>query len=829
MFDDWISLEREHLQAVFEGKMQVLLAKLIEAQRWNTVFEWSERWIAQGLAPEPAYRALMVAYAATGNRAQIPLTYERCRDALRKDLGVEPSDETTQLCEQLVRGQRVGPVALAPMYFAHVRLPYHEEPPAPGEPPFKGLEFFDEQDANLFYGREELTAKLIAALSRTNLLAVVGASGSGKSSSVRAGVVAMLKSNTPRPDGTLPPLDKGWNIFVFTPTASPLEALADAITRDTEEIAAAATILDDLSKDPRALSLWLRRQIADSGQQMSDGKPQVAHSKSQNAMRHSLLVIDQFEELFTLCREEYEREAFIDNLLTALSYDDNGQLTVILTLRADFYAHLGQYPELRDAVANHKQFIGPMTSEEMRRAIEEPAKQARATDGGAWEFEPGLVDLMLRDAGEEPGALPLLSHALLETWKRRSGHTLTLKGYHDAGGVNGAIAQTAETTYEQLTPEDQAIARSNFLRLTELGEGTEDTRQRASFQELIPHDESSASVHAVLRQLADARLITLNADSAEVAHEALIREWPRLREWLNQDRDALRLHRQITEAAQEWEMLERDPGALYRGARLVQAMEWANENPDVLNADESAFLRASLEQEEKEEQEKQAQRERELIAAQQLAETELRRAQEQLRGTRRLRWFAVGLAVLLLAASGAAWFAFNQSNIAENNFVAAERIRLASQAQIALDQGEGGDLPALLALQSLKYGYSPEADASLLNALERGFTRQVYAGHSGLLWIASFSPDGRKMVTASNDGQRGCGVSNPGRSLPSLLPRYGFWMPQTSLRTGDMSSAVDLGRWHGCGIRKPGRRFDSSPAMLAECGIQNFQRTVNMR
>ena len=146
------------------------------------------------------------------------------------------------------------------------------------------------------------------------------------------------------------------------------------------------------------------------------------------------------------------------------------------------------------------------------------------------------------------------------------------------------IAQTAETTFQQLTPEQQTIARNIFLRLTELGEGTEDTRRRATFQELIPHDETAAAVYGVLRHLADARLITLNADSAEVAHEALIREWPRLREWLNQDRDGLRLHRQITEAAQEWEMLERDPGALYRGARLVQALEWANANPYTLNA-----------------------------------------------------------------------------------------------------------------------------------------------------------------------------------------------------------------------------------------------------
>src|SRR4030095_12518137 len=227
--------------------------------------------------------------------------------------------------------------------------------------------------------------------------------------------------------------------------------------------------------------------------------------------------------------DQFEREAFIDNLLTTLSQSNN-TFTVVLTLRADFYAHLAQYPELREAVAKHQEYIGPMTMDELRRAIEEPAKYGR------WEFEPGLVDLILRDVGDEPGALPLLSHALLETWKRRAGHTLTLKGYADAGGVHGAIAHTAESIYQNLSPEEQETARDIFLRLTELGEGTEDTRRRASFEELMSDTEDRDEVRNVLNRLAEARLLTLGEDMVEVAHEALIREWPTLREWLNQDR-----------------------------------------------------------------------------------------------------------------------------------------------------------------------------------------------------------------------------------------------------------------------------------------------------
>ncbi len=380
---------------------------------------------------------------------------------------------------------------------------------------------------------------------------MIGASGSGKSSLVRAGVIPALRKGRTLLDGSQPPEgSENWHVHVITPTAHPIEALALELTRNSESVTAAATLMDDMLQDSRSLALYLARQYP---------------------KEHILLVLDQFEELFTLCRDEFEREAFIDNLLGTIQ-PGGERITLILTLRADFYAHLAQYPELRDAVAQQQEYIGPMTMEELRRAIEEPARRAH------WEFEPGLVDLILRDVGEEPGALPLLSHALLETWKRRAGHTLTLKGYADAGGVRGAIAHTAETLYQSLSAEEQAIARDIFLRLTELGEGTEDTRRRASFDELVSHAEDRRST-PVLNALADARLVTLSEDTAEVAHEALIREWPTLREWLNQDREGLKLHRRLTEAAYEWELLGRDPGAFYRGAHLAQAREWAALHP----------------------------------------------------------------------------------------------------------------------------------------------------------------------------------------------------------------------------------------------------------
>ena len=338
--------------------------------------------------------------------------------------------------------------------------------------------------------------------------------------------------------------------------------------------------------------------------------------------------MDQFEETFTLCRDENERSAFIERLLS-IARDKSAKTTVVIALRADFYSHCAQYPLLRAAVAAEQEYIGQMTTEELRRAIEEPARR------GGWEFEPGLVDILLSDIGAdgmgqpEPGALPLLSHALLATWERRRGRTFTLDGYHASGGVRGAIAETAESVFtDQLNQAQQDLARDIFLRLTELGEGTEDTRRRASLNELAHQSEEAVQLRAVLNTLAEARLITLNEDTAEVAHEALIREWQRLHEWLSQDREGLLLHRHLTDAALEWEARRQDAAELYRGARLAQTREWASANEERLNALERAFIAASIEQEQHDALEREAQRQRELKSAKELAETQSRAAKQ---------------------------------------------------------------------------------------------------------------------------------------------------------------------------------------------------------
>jgi hypothetical protein len=425
------------------------------------------------------------------------------------------------------------------------------EEPTEGEPPYMGLRYFDTQDADLFFGREALTCELVERVKREPFLAIVGASGSGKSSVARAGLIpAWQKEN-----------ERG-AIHVLTPTAHPLESLAASLTCDAESVTATSTLMDDLAKDARSLRLYVRR----------------------SACPNPLLLVDQFEETFTLCKDQAERAAFIENLLSLAEAD--GAARVVITLRADFYHHCAEYEGLRNALKTHQEYIGAMSADELRQAITEPAQR------NGWDFQPGLVDLILSDVGAEPGALPLLSHALLETWKRRQGHTLTLQGYADAGGVKKAIARTAESVYDHLTPAEQTIARGIFLRLTELGEGVQDTRRRVKLEELAQSKEQD-SVAKVLKTLADARLVTTEEDSAEVAHEALIREWGTLRKWLDEDRESLRTHRHLTESAGEWQRRGREASELYRGARLKQLQDWAKEHNDALSPLEREFVKAS--------------------------------------------------------------------------------------------------------------------------------------------------------------------------------------------------------------------------------------------
>ncbi len=603
-----------------------------------------------------------------------------------------------------------------------------EDAPGPGSSPYKGLNFFDETDADLFVGREALTARLTervlatakgALSSPVRFLAVVGASGSGKSSLVRAGLVPSLRWNAASAD---------WDIRVLTPTAHPLESLALGLVQEGSSLADSAALIDDLRRDVRSLHLLARQRV------------------ESDAVSRLLIILDQFEETFSLCHSEEERAALIGSLMHAAS-EPGGPVLVVITLRADFYAHCASYPALREALARQQEYIGAMSSEELRRAIEEPARRGR------WELEPGLVDLLLHDVGHEPGALPLLSHALLETWDRRRGRRLTLSGYASSGGVRGAIAETAESVFmDQFSPEERAIARRIFLRLTELGDetGTGDTRRRATFKELILSPGESASTQNVLKTLSDARLIITGENSVEVAHEALIREWPTLRGWLEENREGLRLHRHLTEAAQEWEKMGREEDLLYRGARLAQVGEWALSHVDELNALEREYLENSRNFAEHEAREREASRQRELDAAEKLIEIEHRRAEEQvlsslqLRRRSRLMTGAFLLSVLLLVA--ALWLGWQARQA--GRLAASRELAAAALSNLNVDP----ERSILLALQAADTSYTLEAEEALHQAVLTSRVRKIIPAHEpGAAVQVTYSPDGSLLATASED------------------------------------------------------------------------------
>ena len=435
-------------------------------------------------------------------------------------------------------------------------------------PPYKGLAPFEADDAELFFGRDLVVAELTARLRSSRFLAIVGASGSGKSSVLRAGLVASVQQGAFPGSGD-------WPVVVMTPTARPLEELAQrwAPLAGTT----APSLLAALGEDPSAFAGAVRSALT-----------RLPHGA------RAPLVIDQFEEAFTLCTDVDERRQFVAALVAGVRADVAGA-TVVIALRADFYGHCAAYPELRQLVEANTCLLGPMDPPELMAAIEGPANVA------GLRLEPGLNELIVREVADEPGALPLLSHALLETWKRRKRRTLTVDAYLDAGGVDGAIALTAEGVYESLDPARQRVARSIFLRLTQPGDGTEDTRRRAPLGELVAGADA-VETEAVLHLLADARLVTLDEQTAEVAHEAVIREWPRLRNWIDEDRDGLRIHRHLTHAARDWDALDRDDAELYRGPRLATAQEWLARDANApLNDQESAFLAASVEKADEEE------------------------------------------------------------------------------------------------------------------------------------------------------------------------------------------------------------------------------------
>jgi WD40 repeat protein/DNA-binding SARP family transcriptional activator/class 3 adenylate cyclase len=539
--------------------------------------------------------------------------------------------------------------------------------------PYKGLARFEQADAANFFGRERLVAELVARLAESSLLAVVGPSGSGKSSLVRAGLVPALVAGV-LPGG--PP----WRSAILCPGPDPAEALAHRLH----------------NTDPPA------------------GGPRV-------------VFVDQFEETFTAGADRGQQEEFIGRLLDLA---DRPDIAVVLAIRADHLGRCATHPALADRLAGNDVLVGPMRDSELRRTVELPAQRA------GLEIEAGLVEIIVADVAGRAGALPLLSTALAETWERREARALTLAGYRAAGSVNGALARMAEDAYAVLPDGPRAAARRLLLRLCDAGEeGDLSLRRRLPVTEAAEEDDADA--RAALETLADRRLLTIDSDAVEVAHEALLREWPRLRTWLDEDVQGRRLHRRLHDATRSWEAGGHDPSELYRGTRLGAATDWAASHDDELNHTERAFLDASVEH----------------AAAE--SRTLAERARRDARQNRRLRSLLLAVAVALVLALVVGVVAIGQRSRAdrqreraeqEGDIAVARELAAAATANLDVD----AERSVLLALAAVDQTRS--ADGSVLPEAEEALHRAVTASRielrvPGVGGAVDWSPNGDVFVT----------------------------------------------------------------------------------
>jgi WD40 repeat protein len=592
--------------------------------------------------------------------------------------------------------------------------------------PYKGLRAFEEADADDFFGRDSFVTRLLDRLSagsekdqttpevRVNgrFLAVVGPSGSGKSSVIKAGLLPALRR------GRLPGAHK-WFIAEMTPGSQPLEELEAALLRVA--VNPPTSLLKQFNEDQRGILRAIKRVLPND--------PAV----------ELLLFIDQFEELFTLVEDPDTRQCFLDGLLAAVS-ETGSRLRVVLTLRADFYDRPLLYPGLGELVRMHNEVVLTLTAEELTEAIRRPAERVGVT------FEDDLVPVIVSEVISQPGALPLMQYALTELFDHCQNGLLTQAAYRQTGGVLGAPSRRAENVYSNLNLARREVTRQLFLRLVTLGEGVEDTRRRLGIPEMVglvaqsvEGDVAASSgeqqeVREVLETFGKTRLLSFDRDphsqnpTVEIAHEALLREWGRLKLWLNEVRAEVRLQRALGSAAGEWVTSGCDPSFLLRGTRLDQFESWAEETLLALNNQERDYLKAS----------RSARDARQKV--EQVRQTRL--ATLERRSRRILQALVSVLLVAMLVSLGLADAARRQANLAT-----AQGLALAARMSLSVDH----ELSIMLALQSLETMYTTSGEEALRNALDSFRVRFSLEGDREFTSMA-FSPRADRIATLDNNG-----------------------------------------------------------------------------
>jgi tetratricopeptide (TPR) repeat protein len=492
------------------------------------------------------------------------------------------------------------------------------EPEAEPEPltalcPYRGLAFFREEDAPLYFGRESKIQELAAQLLQNRFVAVTGPSGTGKSSFLRAGLANHLHRDR----------DQSWEIFTLVPNQEPLlelgRALAPVLYSDSDRIEKSRTIARNLSSGEIPLRDYAR-ELTDRTEGL-----------------RLLLIVDQFEELYAVSRDANEIEVFIRELLDASA---RGSVNVVIAYRADFHGYVTSHNGLADRLRTGHFILDPMKPGQLRAAIEKPAASA------GLQIDSALTDQLLHDAAAEPGNLPLLEFVLRQLWETRR---VTLDSYHALGRLHGALSGYADGVYGKLNPAEQIAARRVFLKTIRAGESGQDTRRRATSTEIGEADWAVVPILAGKRLLVTSR--AGDADCVEICHEALIRHWQELRKWLEADREFLLWRERLYGHLAEWRNGGRHADLLLPEPLLPEARRWCDSNADDLAVEERDFIGESLEVAGQRSEAERVRLERELESAKMLAAAQTARLAEQRRGSRRLRFALGGVAVALAAAT----------------------------------------------------------------------------------------------------------------------------------------------------------------------------------
>ncbi|MFE0679591.1 AAA family ATPase [Streptomyces sp. NPDC058961] len=670
--------------------------------------------------------------------------------------------------------------------------------------PYLGLSSYRSQDARWFFGRERSTESLVAqlrAVERTGgLVMLVGASGAGKSSLLNAGLVPTLR------EGALGGGDGGGRrVLQLVPGADPLGELIRRIPELGPVVSAAKNARN--AKSSKSATGATGETGATESAAAEPGTPRFGRAVraavsawAQSGTPSSappVVIVDQFEETFTLSSDEADKRTFIQILHAACTPAGSDEpapapaptptptrapaplaapapapaapALVVLGVRADFFEQCLGYPELADALQHRHMVLGPLTTAELRDAVTGPAKAV------GMELEPGLTELIVREVSADgprgannAGALPLLSHALLATWQRRKAGRLTLAGYRAAGGIQGAVAATAERAWTGLDPAARTAARLLLLRLVRLGEDTQATRRRGARRQLAEESTNSDKTEESLEALVRARLVTLDAETVEITHEALLHAWPRLRDWIDEDRTGNLLRQRLEEDGRAWEASSRDTSLLYRGSRLEQARTWAK------SAGDPFLTRAAVE----------------FLAA----SVKLRKRTVWL-----MRGAVAALVVLAMLAVGSAMVARQQRDEAVFEQVLAEADRA---------QHTDPSLSAQLALVAHHLRPGDEGTNNRLISTVNAPLATPLLGHTGAVYLTSFSPNGRTLATASYDRTvRLWDVSDPARPKPlgKPLTSHTSWVSSAvfSPDGSTLASASDDGTVRLWDVRDP--------------------------